>query len=454
MWFVRRLKSPLDRPGEGNTPVASAGVGTLATSWPGLGILVLALALCLGTSPACGDDTAGAASASFPLTAPPIPANTYPQYRLDPSHTGLSPPRTLLGSSLVMAWKSGPFGLGNYPASKSSPAVDVDRVYVGVDDGELIALDRRSGAIAWHFRTHRYQVELATTDPIHLGIHGSPALDENNVYIGDYSGYLYALDKVSGELRWESLLGGSIGASPVVLGRFVFMAVEYPEPDGKIFVIDAETGAVAWSTPFLGQHPHSSVSIDAPHGLMFVGANNGTFYCFDYVGRRLAWAFQTGAEIKSTAAVAEGSVYLTSWDARLRALRVDNGQQRLEYRTSGASMSSPSVYQSTVYFGSDDGILYAVDADDGHLKWAFQTEGPILSSPTVIQESSLVAIGSKDGHVYLLDLMTGELRQSLLLASAMTSVPVALGDSLFVNDDSGTLYSFRNPNAPIDAASN
>jgi outer membrane protein assembly factor BamB len=402
--------------------------------------LLFVLALATG-NPSCGDDTQG--SWAFPATIPPVPAGTYPQYRLDPTHQGLSPPGTSLGSSLTLVWQTAPLAIGNYPASKSSPAVDVDRVYVGVDDGQLIALDRSNGTVTWRFQTHRYPVELATTDSLHLGIHGSPALDDRNVYIGDYSGYLYAVDKLSGGLVWERQLGGSIGASPVVLGDFVFIAVEYPDPDGKVFVVLAQTGEVVWSTPSLGEHPHSSVSIDVSRGLLFVGANNGLFLCFDYVRRQQQWVYQTGAAVKSTAAVFGDTVYITSWDTKLHGLAIATGEPQLEFATTAASMSSPSVYQNAVVFGSSDGLLYAVDTRDGHLDWAFQSQGPVMSSPTVIQDSALVAIGSSDRHLYLLDLATGGLRQSIAFAAAVTSVPVAVGDSLFVNDDAGTVYAFR-----------
>jgi outer membrane protein assembly factor BamB len=411
--------------------------------------LTFALALAMGTA-ACADDATASRKWAFPTMIAPVPEGTYPQYRLDPPHAGLSPPGTSLGSNLVLAWQTAPLAIGNYSASKSSPAVDVDRVYVGVDDGQLIALDRRAGTVKWRFQTHRYLVELGTTDSLHLGIHGSPALDDRNVYIGDYSGYLYAVDKRSGSLVWERQLAGSIGASPVVLGDFVFIAVEYPDPDGKVFVVLAETGEIVWSTPSLGHYAHSSVSIDAPHGLLFVGANNGLFFCFDYVRRQQQWAYQTGGAIKSTAAVVGDMVYVTSWDTKLHGVLVATGEPRLQFPTTDASMSSPSVLQDTAYFGSSDGLLYAVDTRDGHLEWAFQTEGSLLSSPTVVQDSALVAIGSRDRHLYLLDLASGDLRQSIELRSAVTSVPVAVGDSLFVNDDAGTVYAFRNPAAAGD----
>lgn len=407
---------------------------------------MLALA---GSNAACGDDTQGWRNWPFPAEVPPAPAGTWPQYRLDANHQGLSPLGTGPWADVALAWQSGPHGIGTYSASKSSPAVDVDRVYVGVDDGQLLALDRRDGTVAWRFQSRRYQVERETTASAgaHLGIHGSPAIDDRNAYIGDYSGWLYAIDKLTGALVWESQLGGSIGASPVLLGEFLFIAVEYPVPDGKVFVIRAQTGEVVWASSSLGDHPHSSVSIDAASGLLFVGANNGVLFCFDYVRGRQQWSYPTGGAIKSTAAVVGDMVYFISWDGKLYGILSATGEQRLEFAAMAASMSSPSVHEDLVFFGSDDGVIHAVNRRDGSLAWAFPTQGPILSSPTVIQNSALLAIGSRDRHLYLLDLATGGLRQSIELPSPITSVPVAVGDSLFVNDDAGTVYAFRGASA-------
>ena len=408
----------------------------------GLSSLSLALALA-ASGAACGDGSGGFRRWPLPAAVPPAPAGTWPQYRLDANHRGLSPSGTSLQTDLALAWQSGPYGIGNYSASKSSPAVDVDRVYVGVDDGQLLALNRQDGAVAWRFQTRRYQVERESTDAAHLGIHGSPAVDERHAYIGDYSGWLYAVDKLTGSLVWESQLGGSIGASPVLLGELLFIAVEYPVPDGKVFVLRAQTGEVVWSSPSLGDYPHSSVSIDAASGLLFVGANNGVLFCFDYGQGRQQWSFSTGGAIKSTAAVAGDTVYVTSWDGKLYGLLLATGEQRLQLDATAASMSSPAVDEDAIFFGADDGLLRAVSRREGALAWAYSTPGPIASSPTVIQDSGLLAIGSRDRHLYLLDLTTGGVRQAIELPSPITSVPVAVGDSLFVNDDAGTVYAFR-----------
>jgi outer membrane protein assembly factor BamB len=411
-------------------------------------LLSLSITLALAESnAACSDDAQGSRHWLFPAEVPPAPADTWPQYRLDANHQGLSPSGTGLLADLALFWQSGPHGIGTYSASKSSPAVDIDRVYVGVDDGQLLALDRRNGTVAWRFQSRRYQVERETTDSAHLGIHGSPAVDERNAYIGDYSGWLYAIDKLTGALVWEIQLGGSIGASPVLLGEFLFIAVEYPVPDGKVFVIRAQTGEVVWASASLGAHPHSSVSVDAASGLLFVGANNGVLFCFDYVRGRQQWSYPTGGAIKSTAAVVGDTVYFTSWDGKLYGILSATGEKRLELAATAASMSSPAVHEALVFFGSDDGVLRAVNHRDGSLAWAFPTLGPIVSSPTVIQDSALLAIGSRDRHLYLVDLATGGLRQAIELSNPITSVPVAVGDAVFVNDDAGTVYALRSVSA-------
>ncbi|MBN1655654.1 MAG: PQQ-binding-like beta-propeller repeat protein [Deltaproteobacteria bacterium] len=366
----------------------------------------------------------------------------YPQYRLEPRHQGLSPSGAKLGPDLKVAWKSASLGIGDYTASKSSPAVDVDMVFVGADDGQLFALDRSDGSVIWSYQTHRYWVENENEESEHYGIHGSPAFDDCCVYIGDYSGYLYAIYKDSGKLKWGKRLGGSIGASPVLFDERIFIAVEFPNPDGKVFILDASDGSELYSTPFLGHHPHGSVSIDAEREYLFVGANNGLFYCFDFSREKEVWRFRSGGEIKSTAAINDDTVYFTSWDYKLHAIWIETGAERFGYRTQRGSMSSPSIYRDAIVFGSDDSYVYSIDAQSGRLRWKYQTGGIVLSSATIVQDSEVVLIGSRDEYVYMLTLDEGEVLWSADLDAQVSSVPVAVEDALYVNDDSGTVWCF------------
>jgi outer membrane protein assembly factor BamB len=404
-------------------------------------LLTLALVL-TGCSPAAPSDS-GEPIPSGPID--PISAGTFPQYRLDPTHVGVAPAGTVVGASAVVAWKSAALGIGDYSASKSSPAVDGEQVYVGADDGRLHALDRRSGVVRWSFETHRFATELSHRGSDHRGIHGTPAVDACCVYVGDYDGWLYAVDKRTGQPEWSVRLGDYIGSSPVLYHGFVFIAVEFDPRDGQVFVVRAADGQIAYAGPRLGEQAHASVTIDPQRGYLFVGANNGQLHCVDFVRRRTVWRFEALGPIKSTAAITADTVYFTAWDFQLHAVAIDSGVERFAVACKNMSMSSPSVHDGRVYFGCHDDRIYGVDAQSGALLWSFATEGSVLSSPTIVADSGVLAVGSRDRRLYLLDLSDGSLAGSFDLGQGVTSVPVAVGNSLFVNDNAGIVWRFDSP---------
>src|SRR5262245_23099114 len=67
----------------------------------------------------------------------------------------------------------------------SSPLVVNGRVYFGSSDGNIYALEEKSGLLEWKFETKGI-------------VHASPAIAGNTIYIGSWDSYLYALDAESG----------------------------------------------------------------------------------------------------------------------------------------------------------------------------------------------------------------------------------------------------------------
>ena len=300
---------------------------------------------------------------------------TVNQYRGEPSHQGLAPDATRLDRQPHVVWKAGPFGIGTYDASKSTPAVSEDRVYVGEDDGLLRALDRETGQVVWSFATRRHFQELSRSDSLFTGIHGSPAFDEHNVYIGDYAGWLYAVDRSDGHLVWERLLGGSIGSSPVLDGERLFIAVEFPTPDGKVFALQAADGQLLASSAFLGDHIHATVSLDEARNTLVVGSNGGVLVSLSPSDLGLRWTLTFEDAIKSTAAIVDDAVLVTAWDGNLHAVALANGEPRFQIQTQDRSMSSPAVWDGIVTFGSHDKSMTLADAATGLVRSRYPHQG-------------------------------------------------------------------------------
>jgi outer membrane protein assembly factor BamB len=386
-------------------------------------------------------------------------------YRYGPSHVGVAPPDTTyyiisdeweetgprvwnmegLGpGGYTFVWRSQKLNYDTYGASKSSPAVDDHRIYIGTDRSTVAALDRRNGKVVWEYKCV----------PVHAkGIHGSPALDERNVYIGTYSGVLYAIDHTrNGTLTWSSKVGDFIGASPTIWNGGLYTGVEMRGPAGHLVGVDLKTGKEIFRSERLPNYCHSTPSIDPDTGLAFMGDNSGAVYCWnltkDY-GTKLVWKLDLyeGGDVKSTAAIVGDIVYITSWDNNLYALNKFTGSVLWRFQMGGMSMSSPSVDVSRklVVVGSHDKCIYALDSRDGTMKWWIKTGGTIISSPTLLPHENVGLIGSGDGFVYVFALSSGRVLQKLQLESALTGVPVVIGRHLYVFDHLGYMYDWVVP---------
>lgn len=364
------------------------------------------------------------------------PSQDWTMYRLNITHIGLAPEDCIVDEGLILEWRTKRLNHGEYAASKSSPAVYRDTLFVGLDTGALIAVDRETGEVKWSFFTRWSR----------NGIHGSPCVDPSRglVYIGAYDGWIYAVDIDTGTKVWENKLGSYIGSSPTLYQDIVYIGVEMDKPDGYIVGVDADNGREVFRTDPLGDHPHSTPSIDPVSGCVFIGENDGDLYCYWFNGS-MRWSYPTGSPIKSTPAIHAGVVYITSWDRKLHALNISTGKLLWVFTSGASSMSSPTIDPDSglIYFGNHGGVFYAVNSTTGDDVWRFRTDGMITASPTLVRSTDIVIIGSKDMGVYLLDADTGEVKQKLELLSGFTGVPVAVGDHLYLFDHLGYLYSYR-----------
>jgi len=115
---------------------------------------------------------------------------------------------------------------------------------------------------------------------------------------------------------------------------------------------------------------------------------------------KVLWTFDAGDAIESSAAIADGTVYVGSAGGELVALDLQTGTVRWRYKTGEIGESSPAVANGAVYIGDLTGTFHAVDAKSGKPLWTFKTSGEIRSSPVVVGDR--VLIGSYDRFLYAL----------------------------------------------------
>jgi len=166
------------------------------------------------------------------------------------------------------------------------------------------------------------------------------------------------------------------------------------------------------------------------NGTLFVGSSDHNLYALDAATGALHWKFKTDGRITSSPAVSAGFVYFGSFDSNFYAIDAATGQLKWKFKTSGERrfaashlhgaepaaelmpdpfdfyLSSPVVSDGAVFFGSGDTNIYALDAATGVLKWKFKTGDVVHASPAI--SDGTLFVGSWDSYFYALDAATGK----------------------------------------------
>jgi hypothetical protein len=146
---------------------------------------------------------------------------------------------------------------------------------------------------------------------------------------------------------------------------------------------------------------------------------------------KLLWTYEAGDGIQSSAAIADGAVYVGVESADLLAIDLATGKLRWKYRAQdGIDESSPLVHDGVVYVGDIAGTLHAVRAADGKALWTFKTESEIRSSPVI--SGDRVFIGSYDGNLYCLSVKDGKVLWKFTTSSYVHATPAIAGGLIYI----------------------
>ena len=403
--------------------------------------------MCLAISIVTGGGCAGAhLRRESPGHVQPLPlaesaADDWPMYRDDVQRTGFAE-GSIVGTHVATLWSMPAFNTTEYGAAKGSPSIVGGMLYCGTDTGRFVSARVDDGSIVWevHF------------DGTTHGVHGSPAIVGDTVYIGAYDGVLRALDRFTGRERWRYAWGDQIGSSPAVVPAWamVFSAHETVPHGGAIAALDARTGEELWRQPTIA-NPHSSVAVDVTRERVFVGDNSGTLYAFDARSGRALWrrvfADADRVSIKTTPTVVEslGLVIFGAWSGHVHALDEDTGATRWVRDVGGRIMGSTAYDEArgVVFVGTPRGYLHALEVVDGRERWSYPVGARIVSSPAISGDGRAVVFGAENGRVYAVWASDGRLLWSIAIGGRVSGSPSLVGDRVYVTTHGGALIALR-----------
>jgi outer membrane protein assembly factor BamB len=230
-------------------------------------------------------------------------------------------------------------------------------------------------------------VETFTVNPGHRD--WAPTVIAGTTIIGGNSsnrGGLFAVDTVTGKLKWTFRPTGTASGNPYVATRPVVSGGLAIVPMGRTLVaVTIATGREAWRGPATVE----SAAVAADGGMAFVLGEDASFHALDAATGREKWAtpFPARGSCRSVPAAAGGSVYVSrnvlvkaadayqpaAYARHLVALDASTGQERWRYPASSAGNVNVCVSEAVVagdqYFAVDDVTLHGINLATGRDLW-------------------------------------------------------------------------------------
>lgn len=171
----------------------------------------------------------------------------------------------------------------------------------------------------------------------------------------------------------------------------------------------------------------------------------------------LLWTHATGGPVLSTAAIADGRVYVGSDDGRLHCLELATGKVLWTFDAGKPVQSPPLVHRGRVFFGAHDGVMRCVSAADGALQWTFATGDKIIGGANLDARNNRIVFGSYDSKLYALDAETGKLAWEHTTDNYINGTPAILGERTIVGGCDGFVHRVElatgvpQPPLPVEA---
>ncbi|MEZ6063719.1 MAG: PQQ-binding-like beta-propeller repeat protein [Planctomycetaceae bacterium] len=146
----------------------------------------------------------------------------------------------------------------------ASPAIVGDMLYVGTHNGDVLAVNCRTGEIAWRYTGDRpmpYYASAAVTDDL--------------VMVGSHDKLMHAIDRRTGEGRWTFSTNARIESSAAVVDNRLF----FGSADRNLYGVSIDDGSEVWKFS-AGKAITAGVAIG--EGCLVVGEDdqNGRLRCF------------------------------------------------------------------------------------------------------------------------------------------------------------------------------
>ena len=365
-------------------------------------------------------------------------------------HTGTN--NTRIGERLELKWVQ---NVGK-PIFMASPVFANGKLYVAAinDDiakqnssinGGIYCFNAELGMPEWEYTTRNSVINTI-------------AHESGITFAQDAEGWLYAVDAITGKLRWEKKL--DINFPYLTEGLTTENGIVYAGTGRGLGAFRATDGSEIWINTDWQKNEGATTTLTLGEGVLVSGSQWGALYGNDATTGKMLWKLSKDglSNRGGSATLHNGKFYVIS-GSRLFIIGPKSGEIMQEKELKGFSLdvtSTPLITDTEIIFGTADKGLVALDKESLAIKWNTPTgqslvyTAPYTSVPYATVETSPVLagntifFGASDGYLYGLKAGSGEIVWKQQLGAPVFASVAVSGNTLFVVDFGGNVYAFVN----------
>lgn len=285
-----------------------------------------------------------------------------------------------------------------------SPAVAGDLIYLGGYNGKFYAF--APGKLRWVYpRDHTFVDSAGKIAPVV----GGAVVAQGKVFFGVANGIVYALDATTGDHVWEFPTEGKIWSTPEVLGDTLFIG----SLDKKLYALDTATGVKKWVFDTQG-------AITAPplvhDNTVYIGSFDRNLYALDAATGREKWRFSEAKNwFWAKPMMKDNTIYAGNLDGKVYVLDTGSGNRLAEIDLGGPVNSSPVLVGNLIIAANEKGVVYSLNTETKEKRQlrdlAEKVDAPLAA------DGEVVYIHTGAGKLYAVNAQSGAELWSLSLKS-------------------------------------
>lgn len=253
---------------------------------------------------------------------------------------------TIIGNTLVatnlgdgtQAWKSEGATTSYRPVTVTKDMVmwtqlEFDQTGAGVVHGTVTALDRATGEVRWQNAMQG------------RGLPSGVTVHDSVVYTAEPAAY----DLATGEQKWRATFDGWTVGEPVTSadGQVLYVPASREET-GIVLALDARDGKVLWQKPTSTDTPSFVDKAHRAEDTVIVSGLDGTVSALNAADGALRWNLKPPAPRLGTLSVQDGRVWMMLQDGRVMAVDAETGEPTAQFSDVDVNMSGVTQHPIVV----------------------------------------------------------------------------------------------------------